>query len=316
MSTPLVSVVIPTFNGGRLLLQTLQTVFAQTFRDYEIVIVDDGSTDDTLDLLAPLANRLRIFSQPNAGIGAARNRGIDLSCGKYVAMLDHDDLWIPGKLAAQVEFMQRNSGCAACGVLFASTSAPERPLFDPQAIVDEAGIVRKPLTRLASGMNFLTTSALMFDRCRAARARYATKPGAIEDVPFHLQLLSCGPFGIASRQILALHRTHAGSFSRRASYYDTGQRLLRTMHRRGAFAELAAAESEALEAYLAMLGRQAAVRQLMGGHRWRGLRLYLAEFPHQLRYRRWRFLAAYPMAAAAPVGWICRLWCVEQSRFV
>jgi glycosyltransferase involved in cell wall biosynthesis len=109
---PLVSVVIPTYNQPQLLLETLQSVFAQTLTDYEIVVVNDGSTDDTLERLRPVADRIRIISQENTGIGGARNRGIAESRGKYVALLDHDDLWMSEKLEEQAGYFEKHPECS------------------------------------------------------------------------------------------------------------------------------------------------------------------------------------------------------------
>jgi glycosyltransferase involved in cell wall biosynthesis len=105
---PTVSVVIPTYNHRAYVLQTLDSVFAQTYADYEIIVVNDGSPDDTAELLRPLveAGRIRYIEQPNAGMGAARNRGIAEARGRYIAVLDDDDLWPPDKLAWQVEALE------------------------------------------------------------------------------------------------------------------------------------------------------------------------------------------------------------------
>ena len=97
---PRVSVIIPAYNRADLIEETLDSVFAQTYRDYEIIVVDDGSTDDTRAVLAPLAaaGKLRYTYQENAGLPAARNTGIRMAAGQYVAFLDSDDLFTPDKL--------------------------------------------------------------------------------------------------------------------------------------------------------------------------------------------------------------------------
>jgi glycosyltransferase involved in cell wall biosynthesis len=101
---PSVSVVIPTYRHRDFVLGTLDSVFAQTYTNYEVIVVNDGSPDDTADVLRPLAEagRIRYIEQPNAGQGAARNRGIAEARGEFIALLDDDDLWPPDKLAWQV----------------------------------------------------------------------------------------------------------------------------------------------------------------------------------------------------------------------
>jgi glycosyltransferase involved in cell wall biosynthesis len=105
---PKVSVVIPTYRHRDYILETLTSVFRQTFQDYEVIVVNDGSPDDTAQVLAPLVcqGRIRYLEQPNAGQGAARNRGIREAQGQYVALLDDDDLWPPDKLAWQVQALE------------------------------------------------------------------------------------------------------------------------------------------------------------------------------------------------------------------
>jgi glycosyltransferase involved in cell wall biosynthesis len=103
-----VSVVIPTYKHAHCIGETLDSVFAQTFTGYEIIVVNDGSPDDTAKILAPMAQagRIRYFEQPNGGQSAARNRGLAESRGKYVAFLDDDDLWELDKLQWQVEALE------------------------------------------------------------------------------------------------------------------------------------------------------------------------------------------------------------------
>ncbi len=103
---PKISVIIPAYNCGRYVSETVESVLAQTYQDYELIIVDDGSTDNTKDVLAKYVdaypNKVRYIFQQNAGEGGARNRGIKESMGDYVAFLDSDDIWLPIKLEKQM----------------------------------------------------------------------------------------------------------------------------------------------------------------------------------------------------------------------
>jgi glycosyltransferase involved in cell wall biosynthesis len=106
---PSVSVVIPTYHHRDYILQTLQSVFDQTFKDFEIIVVNDGSPDDTSDLLRPFAGdgRLVLIEQANAGQAAARNRGISSATGEFIALLDDDDFWPSDHLEWQVSALRQ-----------------------------------------------------------------------------------------------------------------------------------------------------------------------------------------------------------------
>ncbi len=98
-----VSVIIPTYNNGRFLPEAIESVLAQTVRPLEIIVVDDGSTDDTSERLRPYATRVIYRHQANQGVSAARNLGILAASGDFIAFLDSDDVWHPRKLEIQLE---------------------------------------------------------------------------------------------------------------------------------------------------------------------------------------------------------------------
>lgn len=105
---PLVSVVIPTYNRARYIAETIDSVLAQTYDNVEIIVIDDGSTDNTAEVVAPFLDRIRYIQQVNSERGAARNHGLRLATGKYIAFLDSDDLWLPRKAEQGVAFLEAN----------------------------------------------------------------------------------------------------------------------------------------------------------------------------------------------------------------
>jgi glycosyltransferase involved in cell wall biosynthesis len=102
MTAPLISCIVPVFNGERYLREALDSIFAQTYRCFEVIVVDDGSTDGTASILGSLGERIRSLRQCNQGPAAARNLGVRAAGGELVAFLDADDLWHAQKLARQV----------------------------------------------------------------------------------------------------------------------------------------------------------------------------------------------------------------------
>ena len=105
-SSPVFSVVIPTFNRAHTLPRAIESVLNQSFKDFELIVVDDGSTDDTQRIVERYP--VQYFYQENSGVSTARNRGIEVSRGKYIAFLDSDDEWKKDKLAVQYQFFQEN----------------------------------------------------------------------------------------------------------------------------------------------------------------------------------------------------------------
>ena len=114
IETPRVTVIIPTYNRAGCLREAVDSVLAQDFRDFELIVVDDGSTDDTPRLLQEYGDEIRVFRQENCGVSTARNAGISVSRGALIAFLDSDDLWLQGKLARQVEFFKAHADALIC----------------------------------------------------------------------------------------------------------------------------------------------------------------------------------------------------------
>jgi glycosyltransferase involved in cell wall biosynthesis len=113
-STPVVSVILPTYNRGWIVKEAIDSVLDQDYDHYELIVVDDGSTDDTPRLLSSYGDRLRVIRKANRGVSAARNTGIRAAKGKLIALLDSDDMWLPGKLSVQIDFFDTHPRALIC----------------------------------------------------------------------------------------------------------------------------------------------------------------------------------------------------------
>ena len=110
-----VTVIIPTYNRAKRVCRAISSVLDQTYTDFEIIVIDDTSTDDTIDKLRKFGDRIKIIRHPeNKGVSAARNSGINKAKGKYIALLDSDDYWMPEKLQFQIAFFNKNPHAVIC----------------------------------------------------------------------------------------------------------------------------------------------------------------------------------------------------------
>jgi len=105
---PRASIIIPTYNRAHMIVECLDSVLNQTYRDFEVIVVDDGSTDNTEDVLKPYLDRITYIKQENQGNAAARNTGIHMAKGGIIAFNDSDDLWLPDKLEKQARYMDEH----------------------------------------------------------------------------------------------------------------------------------------------------------------------------------------------------------------
>ena len=125
---PLVSVVIPAYNAEAYIEAAVDSVLAQTTRDIELIVVDDGSSDSTATRVLSYGHALRCLRQANGGVARARNRGVEASRGRWVAFLDADDVWQPEKLESQTSLLGARSDCRACYTAATVADATLRPI--------------------------------------------------------------------------------------------------------------------------------------------------------------------------------------------
>jgi glycosyltransferase involved in cell wall biosynthesis len=155
---PLISIVVPACNAEKTILQTINSVIKQSFIDFELLVINDGSTDDTLKRLEEIHDRrLRVYSIENQGVAAARNWGIEKSKGQYISFIDADDLWAPRKLEMQLEKLEKNSDAGVAYSWTVVIDVSGKYLF-AQSPPHFEGDVFAPLRKecfIASGSNIL-----------------------------------------------------------------------------------------------------------------------------------------------------------------
>jgi len=148
-SEPLVSVAIPVFNGQATVAESVWSVLSQTYRRLEVIVVDDGSTDGTWDILQSFGSSIRAMRQPNAGIASARNAGLAAAQGELIALMDSDDLCEPERLAAQVRFLEERPDVLLCSSDFGAFNAagPVARSFGPtyyhQCSIEAGGVMAR-----------------------------------------------------------------------------------------------------------------------------------------------------------------------------
>lgn len=239
---PLVSVIIPAYNAARYLGEALDSVRAQSYDNFEIIVVDDGSTDET-GAVAQSRSEVRYRWQQNAGTGAARNEGVEMARGELLAFLDSDDVWSPDKLAKQVEFRQSlTSGEAPMGapvLIYGHARQFLSPDLAPQDYADirlqdhpQAGPVPGTLLITRSDFDFVGPYS----------------PSFTEGVEWHLRAVDMGAEIHILPEVMLSRRIHRNNKSR-AHVVDKNEyvRVIKAaLDRRRALAKALAAEQNHL----------------------------------------------------------------------
>lgn len=207
--SPLVSVVIPTFNRGAVVGEAIASVRAQDYRPFELIVVDDGSTDETPELLGAFSE-IRVLRQANRGVSAARNAGVAAARGEWVAFLDSDDLWLPGKLSAQVAYFAAHPQMSICQTeeLWVRKGVRVNP---GRRHRKRAGMIFEPSLELC----LVSPSAVMLRRSLLEQVGpFDETLPACEDYDLWLRISSRHPVGLIDTPLIVKRGGHADQLSR------------------------------------------------------------------------------------------------------
>lgn len=202
---PRVSVVIPAYNSAQYIGEAIESVLNQTYQDYEIIVVDDGSTDNTQEALKPYSDRIRYVYHENQGVGVTRNRGIWLARGEFVAFLDADDYFLPNKLEEQVAFFDENPSLGLISGGWRLVTSNGEPISDRELwhglpeLNLEAWVLWRPVL----------PSAMMIRRDWLERVDgFNTKLSHAEDADLAIRLSLMGCESAWLKKIVTCYRLH------------------------------------------------------------------------------------------------------------
>ena len=207
---PEVSIIMPTYNSEAFVSETIESVISQSYTSWELLIVDDCSSDGTVSIVERYVSadlRIRLLCQPkNMGPAAARNRALESARGRYIAYFDSDDLWVPGKLERQLEFM----GTRGAGMCFTSyetinEDGSHRNFVHVPSTIDYRGFLKAPVTcthTVVFDTNIVDRSLLVMPNLRKR-----------QDGATWLQVLRTGVVGYGLDEVLAKNRKRRGSVS-------------------------------------------------------------------------------------------------------
>lgn len=222
-----VSVIIPTYNRSKLLVETVDSILSQTYSVAEIIVIDDGSTDDTEDVLRKMPSKVKYHRIENSGVCAARNFGVSLAESSWIAFCDSDDLWREDKLAKQMQLHEQvphlqysftNFAIVSDGIWSPSSKFDDAPsdFFDGCKSVSESGAIcetslyEKVLRFQLIFPSTIMMTADLFRRIGGFNEAFGRT--LAEDVEFTLRCLQHGPVGIISDPCVGIRR-HSTNFS-------------------------------------------------------------------------------------------------------
>lgn len=206
----LVSIIIPAYNAERYVREAVESALAQVDANVEVIVVDDGSTDGTAQVVAQFGTQIRLIRQDNAGVAAACNAGVRASAGRWIAFLDADDVWLPEKTARQLERCSSFAISHTDSMCFGEHLPQDirRSSFEPPY---SGRVLQQLLVR-----NFITKSSVMMDReLYVSAGGFGEHFAGVEDWPFWLQICAEHELGYLDLPVVR-YRVHRASKSMQA----------------------------------------------------------------------------------------------------
>ena len=203
---PRVSVIIPAYNAAPYLAESIESVLAQTYKNYEILVVNDGSSDETISVAKKFEPHIKLFSQENGGPASARNLAIKYAAGEYLAFLDSDDFWLPDTLMAQVEYLDSNPQIGLVygeAIMFTQDGVDRR-------IINKIGYPYDSSLRNLLFGNFIPTPTVMLRRVCVEKVgvlKVSSGLAVAEDYEYWLRIAKNYPIAGIARP-LAYRRLH------------------------------------------------------------------------------------------------------------
>jgi len=206
VASPRVSVLIPAYNAAWCIRRALDSVLAQDYRDFEVIVVDDGSRDSTAEILASYGAVVRVVSQPNGGLSSARNAGISAARGEYVAFLDADDWWLPAKLSRQVALMDARPALLFCSATTRVQTLDARRLADWRCGNGQGGTLECIFAVNAHVAG--SGSAVLARRAAFARAGgFDESLRSLEDIDMWMRLAALGDYACIDEPLAVIEKS-------------------------------------------------------------------------------------------------------------
>lgn len=217
----LVSTVIPTYNRAAGVVRAVESAIAQTYpaNRHDIVVVDDGSTDDTAGALARFEGRIRYFRTQNSGVSAARNYGVEMARGEAIAFLDSDDTWVPEKISRQVEVLRtrRSVALVLTGMLEVNLDGSLKRVFSRRSTIPEDGFVIKHVLRNPS---MTPSTAMVRTSVFHAVGGFDTSLHTAEDLDLHLRIAMNYEIAVIDLPLVTYLHSDEGLSGNAQTYHD------------------------------------------------------------------------------------------------
>ncbi len=210
MAAPAVSVITAAYNAGRFVEETLTSIVAQTYQDFEMIVVDDGSTDDTRERVLRFAPRVTLLSQANGGVAAALNAGLRRARGAYVTFLDADDVWVPRRLERVMRAFEHDRGVGAVYHGYAAVDEAGAPLGGAFVPPPRGDVLEPLLCGLFIGQSMITLRRACFDRAGIFDTALRTCP----DWDLLLRVALSGERFCCVSEALVRYRIHGHNLTR------------------------------------------------------------------------------------------------------